>query len=146
MTGLEELVRSLEREDGLVPAEELLQAAAGLTADRESTWTAERREFLLREAFWRAGAREADYLAYRYRKEAVFSEDGALQNGEELVRRAREELPEFFVRRQPKLTGVRPQEGRSSGDAQRSLEGMSYAERAELFSRDKELYRRLRGF
>lgn len=145
MTDLEELVRSLEQEDGTVPAEELLRAAAGI-ADRESAWEAERREFLLREVFWKAGAREAEYLAYRYRKEAVFSEDGALQNGEELVLKAREELPEFFSRRQPKLAGVRPQEGKSSGYAKQSLEGMSYAERAELFSRDRELYRRLRGF
>lgn len=145
VTDLVELVRSLEREDGMVPAEELLQAAAGLP-DREAAWEAERREFLLKELFWKAGAREAEYLAYRCRKEAVFGEDGALQNGEELVLKAKEELPEFFARRQPRLAGVRPQEGRSSGCAKQSLEGMSYAERAELFSRDKELYRRLRGF
>ena len=145
VTDLVELVRSLEREDGLVPAEELLQAAAGLP-DREAAWEAERREVLLKEGFWKAGAREAEYLAYRYRKEAVFGEDGALLNSEELVLKAKEELPEFFARRQPRLTGVRPQEGKSSGYAKQSLEGMSYAERAELFSRDKELYRRLRGF
>ena len=39
VTDLVELVRSLEREDGLVPAEELLQAAAGLP-DREAAWEA----------------------------------------------------------------------------------------------------------
>lgn len=89
VTDLVELVRSLEREDGLVPAEELLQAAAGLP-DREAAWEAERREFLLKEVFWKAGAREAEYLAYRYRKEAVFGEDGALLNGEELVLKAKE--------------------------------------------------------
>ena len=99
VTDLVELVRSLEREDGLVPAEELLQAAAGLP-DRKAAWEAERREFLLKEVFWKAGAREAEYLAYRYRKEAVFGEDGALLNGEELVLKAKEELPEFFARRQ----------------------------------------------
>ena len=64
VTDLVELVRSLEREDGLVPAEELLQAAAGLP-DRKAAWEAERREFLLKEVFWKAGAREAEYLASR---------------------------------------------------------------------------------
>lgn len=148
MMNLNELVQSLVREDGTLSAEQLLLAAEQLPdAEAErSVWEAEKREFLLKEVFWKAGAREADYLAYHYRKEAIFGEDGSLVNGEELVAKAKEELPEFFPKRSVRLNGVRPQEGKSTLLSKESLAGMSYAERADLLARDPGLYHKLRGF
>ena len=105
-----------------------------------------KKEFLLREVFWKAGARDAAYLAYHYREDAVFDESGRLVNGEELAARAKEEYPEFFQRRQARLSGVKPQEGKSVLPGKEAFSGMGYAQRAELYAKDPELYRKLRGF
>ena len=148
MMNLNELVQSLVNEDGTLSAEQLLLAAQQLTdpIDEKSLWEEERKEFLLKEIFWKAGAREADYLAYHFRKDAIFNDDGSLQNGDELVAKAKEDLPDFFPKRSVRLNGVRPQEGKSTPFSQESLAGMSYSERADLFARDPALYRKLRGF
>ncbi|MGI5894261.1 MAG: hypothetical protein ACOX6P_06655 [Candidatus Merdivicinus sp.] len=142
------LFRPLADEEGKLSVEDLAAALSGLldsAALCNQQWQLEKREFLLREAFWKAGAREADFLAYRYRQAALFDEQGNLLNAEELVALAKEELPDFFPKRSVKMTGVKPQEGKSTGGPRQNLNGMSYAERADLLAKDPDLYRRLRN-
>ena len=59
---------------------------------------------------------------------------------------AKEELPEMFPKKSARLLGVRPQEGKSVQPGKADFAGMGYAERAELYARNPELYRKLRGF
>ena len=130
----------------MVDAAALLEALAEMELSQKESWQDEKKEFLLREVFWKAGARDAAYLAYHYREDAVFDESGRLVNGEELAARAKEEYPEFFQRRQARLSGVKPQEGKSVLPGKEAFSGMGYAQRAELYAKDPELYRKLRGF
>ncbi len=144
MNKLEETIRALADDEGFVHVDELLRAIAGLS-DEQGNWEREKKEFLLREIFWRAGTKDAEYLAYHYQKDAVFNEQGELSNAAELVAKAREELPEFFPKRSVRLAGVRPQEGKSPAGSKKSLAGMSYRERAELLANDPALYQKLRN-
>ena len=145
---IRQLVEAMADEAGMVEAAALLEALGELeeSCPGEAKWQKERREFLLREVFWKAGAKDAAYLAYRCREEAVFDEAGKLVNGEELAAKAKEELPEMFPKKSARLLGVRPQEGKSVQPGKADFAGMGYAERAELYARNPELYRKLRGF
>ena len=146
MEEIRQLVESMTDEAGMVDAAALLEALAEMELSQKGSWQDEKKEFLLREVFWKAGARDAAYLAYHYREDAVFDESGRLVNGEELAARAKEEYPEFFQRRQARLSGVKPQEGKSVLPGKEAFSGMGYAQRAELYAKDPELYRKLRGF
>ncbi|HIS76542.1 MAG TPA: hypothetical protein IAB51_06990 [Candidatus Merdivicinus excrementipullorum] len=146
MEEIRQLVESMTDEAGMVDAAALLEALAEMELSQKESWQDEKKEFLLREVFWKAGARDAAYLAYHYREDAVFDESGRLVNGEELAARAKEEYPEFFQRRQARLSGVKPQEGKSVLPGKEAFSGMGYAQRAELYAKDPELYRKLRGF
>ena len=146
MEEIRQLVESMTDEAGMVDAAALLEALAEMELSQKESWQDEKKEFLLREVFWKAGARDAAYLAYHYREDAVFDESGSLVNGEELAARAKEEYPEFFQRRQARLSGVKPQEGKSVLPGKEAFSGMGYAQRAELYAKDPELYRKLRGF
>ena len=140
---MEEILRLLEEltaEDGTVPAEAFREKLAALAAG----WGEERKALLLREEFWRAGAKQAEFLAYQYRDAAQFDEAGGLTNGAELVEQAKEEYIEFFTRQTVKMSGIRPQEGKSP-DGPHSLAGMGYAERLRLLNDDPEMYQRLKG-
>ncbi len=145
MEEIRQLVESMVDETGMVDAAALLEALAQLDFSGEEQWQAEKREFLLKELFWKAGAKDAAYLAYHYREEASFDESGKLTNGDELVAKAKEECPEMFQRRQSRLTGVKPQEGKSVLPGKEAFSNMSYAQRAELYASDPELYRKLRA-
>ena len=145
MEEIRQLVESMTDEAGMVDAAALLEALAEMELSQKESWQDEKKEFLLREVFWKAGARDAAYLAYHYREDAVFDESGRLVNGEELAARAKEEYPEFFQRRQARLSGVKPQEGKSVLPGKEAFSGMGYAQRAELYAKDPELYRKLRG-
>ena len=145
MEEIRQLVESMTDEAGMVDAAALLEALAEMELSQKESWQDEKKEFLLREVFWKAGARDAAYLAYHYREDAVFDESGRLVNGEELAARAKEEYPEFFQRRQARLSGVKPQEGKSVLPGKEAFSGMGYAQRAELYAMDPELYRKLRG-
>ena len=146
MEEIRQLVESMTDEAGMVDAAALLEALAEMELSQKESWQDEKKEFLLREVFWKAGARDAAYLAYHYREDAVFDESGRLVNGEELAARAKEEYPEFFQRRQARLSGVKPQEGKSVLPGKEAFSGMGYAQRAGLYAKDPELYRKLRGF
>ena len=146
MEEIRQLVESMTDEAGMVDAAALLEALAEMELSQKESWQDEKKEFLLREVFWKAGASDAAYLAYHYREDAVFDESGRLVNGEELAARAKEEYPEFFQRRQARLSGVKPQEGKSVLPGKEAFSGMGYAQRAELYAKDPELYRKLRGF
>ena len=146
MEEIRQLVESMTDEAGMVDAAALLEALAEMELSQKESWQDEKKEFLLREVFWKAGARDAAYLAYHYREDAVFDESGRLVNGEELAARAKEEYPEFFQRRQARLSGVKPQEGKSVLPGKEAFSGMGYAQRAELYAKDPELYRKLRAF
>lgn len=146
MEEIRQLVESMTDEAGMVDAAALLEALAEMELSQKESWQDEKKEFLLREVFWKAGARDAAYLAYHYREDAVFDEAGRLINGEELAAKAKEEYPEFFQRRQARLSGVKPQEGKSVLPGKEAFSGMGYAQRAELYAKDPELYRKLRGF
>ncbi len=146
MEEIRQLVESMTDEAGMVDAAALLEALAEMELSKKEAWQEEKKEFLLREIFWKAGARDAAYLAYHYREDAVFDESGRLVNGEELAAKAKEEYPEFFQRRQARLSGVKPQEGKSVLPGKEAFSGMGYAQRAELYAKDPELYRKLRGF
>ena len=146
MEEIRQLVESMTDEAGMVDAAALLEALAEMELSQKESWQDEKKEFLLREVFWKAGARDAAYLAYHYREDAVFDESGRLVNGEELAARAKEEYPEFFQRRQARVSGVKPQEGKSVLPGKEAFSGMGYAQRAELYAKDPELYRKLRGF
>ena len=146
MEEIRQLVESMTDEAGMVDAAALLEALAEMELSQKESWQDEKKEFLLREVFWKAGAKDAAYLAYRCREEAVFDEAGKLVNGEELAAKAKEELPEMFPKKSARLLGVRPQEGKSVQPGKADFAGMGYAERAELYARNPELYRKLRGF
>lgn len=146
MEEIRQLVESMTDEAGMVDAAALLEALAEMELSQKESWQDEKKEFLLREVFWKAGAKDAAYLAYRCREEAVFDEAGKLVNGEELAAKAKEELPEMFPQKSARLLGVRPQEGKSVQPGKADFAGMGYAERAELYARNPELYRKLRGF
>ena len=146
MEEIRQLVESMTDEAGMVDAAALLEALAEMELSQKESWQDENKVLLLRVVFWKAGGRDAAYLAYHYREDAVFDESGRLVNGEELAARAKEEYPEFFQRRQARLSGVKPQEGKSVLPGKEAFSGMGYAQRAELYAKDPELYRKLRGF
>ena len=119
---------------------ELLALRQQLTREKEDALAEAEETFALRLALERAGCLDSLYLAGRLKGQAVF-QDGVLQNGDELLDKARKTHPVFFPR--PKVEGVRPAEGIPSGRA--AYGRLSLRQRAGLFKRDPEGYRAMRA-
>ena len=126
--------------DGEDTRAELLALRQQLTREKEEALAEAEETFALRLVLERAGCLDSQYLAGRLKGKAVF-QDGVLQNGDELLDRARKAHPVFFPR--PRVEGVRPAEGIPSGKA--AYGRLSLRQRAGLFKRDPEGYRAMRA-
>ena len=97
----------------------------------------EKQKLLLQLLFAREKSSDDEYLAYRFLSQAVFYEQGVLQNGEALLLDAKEKYPRFF---KPEVSLTSPalyqKETVSPGEKPK----LSYQERVALYERDRETY------
>lgn len=82
----------------------------------------DRQEFILKNTFSGAGAKDVDYLMYKLGESAKFNENNELENKDELLSQAKEEFKSMFEESTTTIQGAKPADGAGNNTGERTYQ------------------------